>query len=132
MSLIVAHLCEWAAANADGTWTVVRGGITNWTTSDLPVVFGPGRGSLWVFADIAPGALEAAASEFSLELVLPNGVRSSVIVGRLQVANPTGPTRIAVPIDASVPLHGQCRVVLTIGQRAIELPLDIRAEGKAS
>jgi hypothetical protein len=129
---IRALLCEWASANPDGTWTIVRGGITHWNATRLPIILGPAAGSLFLFVD-APGGLFAEGDQdIRVTFYLPGGSKLWERIGRVSIETPSAPTRLALPLDASVQAAGMCRIEVSAAGRTVELPFEVRLNPEAA
>jgi hypothetical protein len=129
---IRAHLCEWASANLDGTWTIIRGGITHWDTPQLPINLGPAAGSLFLFVDVPGGLFAAGDQDIRVIFHLPGGIRLWERVGRVNIETPSAPTRVALPLDASIQAPGMCRVEVSTAGCTLDLPFDVRLRPAAS
>lgn len=120
-------LCEWAAANRDGTFTIIRGGIDNWETP-LPLNLGR-EASLFMFVEIQGGALTEGDHEFSCSVLVPNGIKAAEAAGRLRIVQPTSVTRVVLPLGASIQSYGVCQVRFELGPLVASAPLDVRPQG---
>jgi hypothetical protein len=119
-------LCEYASANADGTYSIQRGGITFWKTESLPIGI-----RLYAFAQLPPGSLSTGDQSFDLE------VRDDARItarggGILRASDPAKTTYFALPIETHVETFGTLTIVIRIagaleGRVNLEItPTDLR------
>jgi hypothetical protein len=131
----VVRLCEHATANADGTYTIFRGGITFWRAS-LPVAIG-----LVAFVELPSGSVEAGEYQLSITTSDGTDVRG-LTVGKVVITQPEKTTYLAMPVEAKVERYSTVVISIRIvssGTTVAEgtaplhiLPLEAQASGAAA
>jgi hypothetical protein len=128
-------VAEYAAANRDGTYTIIRGGIAHVeATPEIQTAdsFAPSEVTLCVFVEISPGVIEKGAYDVS-GCLLAQGMAAVTpsFVGRLEIISTTVPTRFAVTFGAIVMRPGVHTLQVFVGDPPSGLysgvPLDVRA-----
>lgn len=109
-------LCEYAAQNADQTFTIVRGGIASGAVSAAaPQTF-------YCFVELDPGVVDAGLVSFDIVLVAPNGV--DLKVRRVSVRAEDGePCRFAGKVQLYLYQPGRYRLQVRVGDVTAECSL---------
>jgi hypothetical protein len=113
-------LCAFAEQNKDGTWTLVRSGITYWE-APLPLDV-----RLYLFVELDPNSLSAGTLDLALEFTDANDVRLSRLTGAVELVSPELPFRLALPVEARVAAYGPCKVVAKIGHVPVSTDLHVK------
>jgi len=98
---LAVSICEFAAVHPDGTHSIVRGGIDNFTAIGLPFNL-----LVWVFIEVREDALKSGKNSFEISLL---NVRKDVKAhasGQFVVVRPDLASRFAVPIQLSLEAFG--------------------------
>ncbi len=118
-------LCEYAANNRDGTYTIVRGGLDFWESDSLPVQI-----ACVAVLEMSPGTLETGRYRASLELSSATGVKVWAALAEIDVTKPALPLRVILPCQTHVQSFGMCRFVATIdGKATASTSIEIRRIG---
>jgi hypothetical protein len=113
-------LCEFATIHADGTFTIVRGGIEHWTTT-LPLSM-----SIAMLVEVSPGTI--VPGDYPLTAVLSNatGMAIASVKGVVTVHHAELATRFTLPVQASIQGYGRCDIACSVGPLNGQTSIDIR------
>lgn len=114
-------LCEYVAIHADGTHSMLRGGIERWTLDDLP-----GSITFWTFAHLPAGCIHAGKHKLSLELISPRGLAITRVDGEVDVKDADTSTRITGILAGSVQEFGIFTVLVRVGDLDARTRLDVQ------
>ena len=115
-------LAEYASLNrADGTVSVIRGWITNWTAAAIPQLIG-----LHLVADLRNVGKPSEKYDFSLEIVAPSGLRVGMAAGEL-IMSSSGPSQFTFPLSFQIVEHGNYKIEFVCDGVVGAVLLDVRA-----
>ena len=116
-------LCEFASTNKDGTYTVIKGGIENWTTPSLPLQI-----RIYAFVEINSNDLDLALETHTARLSVLSPGGSAVAEGELQFKVFGNPSvlRFPVSLDLQFSQSGMHSVTARAGSSHATVLLDMR------
>ena len=118
---ILFWVCEYASANPDGTFTLIRAGIDKAQAPRTPVVF-----SGWIFAETAPGALSSQHHQVVLSFSM-NGselLRTPAVI--IASSDPrAGYGHFTIPFWVTFPEFGNALIRLEVGDLKAEKPFSL-------
>ena len=103
-------LCEYASVGKDGTFSVVRGGITQWTTPALP-----SEVDLYLLVELAPEVLPKGDFPLAVRWQDPGGPPVHLAQGMVTVTDPLNAFRFAVGSRVSARSWGACAYEVSVG-----------------
>lgn len=115
------QLCEYAASNVDGTYTVIRGGIEHWTTESVPVGI-----ALHALAEIPAGGLPAGETTLRLTTSDPAADNVFEIEGLIVVAPGENIVRFALPLVFVASVFGEYTFACSVGAQSASAKLTVR------
>ena len=118
---MVLSLCEYAAANRDGTFTIIRGGIEFWETQHLPLAV-----ALWLMAELRPHSLPSSESPLLIIGTTAGGEEVFRLDGLVVVASPEKVSRFAIPLQFVAGAYGEIMFRCQIGEHGSQLAFDVR------
>lgn len=123
---IRATIAEYAVGNADGTYTIVRGGLEFWIAPQLALTL-----ALFLFIEIDPGVLKEGPHTLLIRVTGVDGLK--LIEGNVEllVVASERPTRVAAFIQANIQRYGPIAYEASVGGLAASRILDIRPPEKA-
>jgi hypothetical protein len=113
-------LCEFATIHADGTFTIVRGGIEHWTTT-LPLSM-----SIALLVEVSPGTIVPGNHPLMAVLSNATGMAIARVDGLVTVHHAELATRFTLPVQASIQSYGECTIVCSVGSLNGQTSIDIR------
>lgn len=117
-------LCESASENADGTFSIIRGGFSHW---ELPSV--PGTMNLTVFVRLPPGTPKGRHGG-SIEIARPDGTTEKLTV---DFVVPTSESPFFVlPIAVPAPAYGTFTFTVKVLTHTAAQVLAVRPLSKKS
>jgi hypothetical protein len=116
-------VAEYASANRDGTYTVVRGGIISWHAPKLPA-----RIAIFLLVDVEAGKLPEGPSSFRVLVVSPSDLTIDEIVGQVEVRDPHLAVRFAIQLAPSLQEYGEVKFRVQVGEHAAEALVKLKAE----
>ncbi len=116
-------VAEYASANRDGTYTVLRGGIITWHSPRLPAVI-----RAYLLVDIEGGGLAAGPAPFRVVVVSPSNLTLDEIVGQVEVVEPQLAVRFALHLAPSLQEYGNVRFQVTVGAHSAEAVVQLKAD----
>jgi hypothetical protein len=120
MKLSVA---EYASANQDGTFTVIRGGIEHWTTKVLPFDIGAS-----LLLDLTGGEIAEGVAPMHVSLRDAGGTLLFDLQGFANIPKPVGRVMAVVHIGGKVasagPLVIEAQIGLETGRQVVNVILD--------
>ena len=121
---VTALLCEYATILADGTCTIVRGGIEVWKAATLPLEISP-----WLFVQVGGNSLSGGKHEALVQFINPEGLVLHTTSVELLVGKPEFPGRFTLPLRASVQAYGDFTVRIQIEALPVtELRLNVKID----
>jgi hypothetical protein len=120
---MILRLCEYATANSDGTFTIIRGGIEFWSTKQLPLPV-----ALWLMIELEPRSLPKGESSL---LITGNTVAGEDVLhmdGLVNLGSPDQVTRFAIPIQFVAGSYGGITIRCRLGEHVAQLDFDVRQE----
>jgi hypothetical protein len=111
-------VCEFASINADGTFTVVRGGLLRWWADRLPW-----RLHGHVYAEVPAESLVAGTHPVTLSAT-GEQLAVQLAAGDVVVKAPAYVTRLSLPIDVLVPTYGRTTLRLAVGLLSAHLTVE--------
>jgi hypothetical protein len=121
MADVYVVLCEYVSVHTDGTHSVLRGGIENWSLAELPAVL-----SFWVFAHVPADTLPLGKQGLSVQMVSPSGLVVARVEGEVTIADTHTSTRVTSALTASVQQYGAFHVQVQVGDARGAVLLDVR------
>jgi hypothetical protein len=117
--LLQCTVCEYAANNRDGTFTVLRGGMSFWEGV-------PGFDvSFFVFGEAPPNSLAPGRNPLSVEVTVDStGVKLAEMNGELVVNDPRQVSRVVVHASFRMVVTGACTVRMKLGALQAEVPFE--------
>lgn len=119
---MILRLCEYAATNLDGTFTIIRGGIENWTTKELPL-----HVDLWMLIELEPRSLPKGESPILVTVQSGEDVLRRMD-GLANLGSPDLVTRFAIPIQFVAGSYGGIAIRCQVGEHVAQLDFDVRQE----
>jgi len=114
-------LCEFATVHADGTFSVVRGGIEHWTASALPFSL-----TCWLLVSVPPNILPSGQVTFKIVLKLPSGQIVGAVEGLANVREPGSRADYAIPLQTILNEYGALGLEILFGDHRIEKRLELK------
>ena len=121
--LMILRLCEYAAANADGTFTIIRGGIEFWNTKQVPIPV-----ELWLVIEMEPRSLSKGESPLSIMMNTTEGEEILSVQGVVGIPSSDQVTRLPIPIRFVASSYGGIVIRCRVGEHAGQLDLGIREQ----
>ena len=119
MSLVLA---EYAAINGDGTFTIVRGGITRWRARRFPLEV-----SLSLFVSVRADQLTSGRQVMHVRVEQAGQVLNEARA-HVEFPNDVDPLRVRLPINTAIPTSGTvvvtCTLAHLVGHTTLEVTLD--------
>jgi hypothetical protein len=120
-------VCEFATVHADGTFSVVRGGIEHWTSAALPFPL-----TCWFLVSVPPGHMPASQVTFRIALKLPNDRIIGEVEGLVSVSAPETRADFVIPFQAELNEYGMLKLDIIFGDQRIEKRLEFKQPMVAS
>jgi hypothetical protein len=116
-------IAEYAAANSDGTYTVLRGGIISWHSPRLAVGM-----AVYVLVDVPPNNLAGGRTRFQLVVRSASGVELENVVGEIDVIEPELSVRFAIQVAVKVHEYGPVSFAVDVAELSAEAVVELKAE----
>lgn len=120
---MILRLCEYAATNRDGTFTIIRGGIEFWGTKVLPL-----HVDLWMLIECEPRSLTKGESPILITAKSLAGEDVIRMEGVTRVGSPDQVARFALPINFMASSYGGIVIRCQVGDQVAQIDFDIRQE----
>jgi hypothetical protein len=116
-------VAEYACANPDGTFTVVRGGIDNWKTKSIPFDL-----AAWLLIDADGAKQKPGLVPIRVSVRDASGVSIFELLGQAEIAKAEGHVRAAINFGGKISSTGPLIVEATLGletdQQVVNVVLD--------